>query len=68
MPDIRDMPIRNAQVTRTGASEDETWVRNTWTGEGWTGQPDNVAAIALVACLFVAGLVFLVLAAGELHP
>ena len=42
-------------------------VAKNWTGETWTGEPDTVAAIALAACLFVAGLVFLVLASGELH-
>ena len=67
MPDIRDMPIRDASVAKSVASEDETWTHEAWTGESWTGAPDNVAAIALGACLGIAGLVFLFLAAGEMH-
>jgi len=31
-----------------------------WTSEGWTGEQDAVAAIALVACLAIAALVFVV--------
>ena len=33
----------------------------------WTGEPDAVAAVALVTCLGIAALVFLLLAAVQLH-
>jgi hypothetical protein len=39
-----------------------------WTSEGWTGEQDTVSAAALAACLAIAALIFLFLAAGELHP
>ena len=39
-----------------------------WTSEGWTGEQDAVAAFALVACLAAAALIFLLVAAAELHP
>ena len=35
--------------------------------EHWTGEPDAVAAVALVTCLGIAALVFLLLAAVQLH-
>ncbi len=39
-----------------------------WTSEGWTGEQDAVAAIALVVCLAIAALIFVLLAAVELSP
>jgi hypothetical protein len=39
-----------------------------WTSEGWTGEQDAVAAIALAVCLAGAALIFLLVAAAELHP
>lgn len=36
--------------------------------EGWTGEQDAVAAIALVACLAIAALIFTLLAIIELSP
>lgn len=35
--------------------------------EGWTGEQDIVAAVALAVCLGVAGLIFLLIAAADLH-
>jgi hypothetical protein len=35
--------------------------------ENWTGEPDAVAAIALAVCLAAAALIFLIVAAAELH-
>jgi hypothetical protein len=35
--------------------------------EHWTGEPDTVAALALAACLAIAALVFVLLAAAQLH-
>jgi hypothetical protein len=40
----------------------------TWMSEGWTGEQDTVSAAALAASLAIAALIFLFLAAGELHP
>jgi hypothetical protein len=39
-----------------------------WTSEGWTGETDSVAAIALIACLAIAAVIFILLAAIELSP
>jgi hypothetical protein len=39
-----------------------------WASEGWTGEQDAVSAIALVACLAIAALIFVLLAAIELSP
>jgi hypothetical protein len=46
---------------------DESW-NDASRSEGWTGEPDAVAAIALVACLAIAALIFVLLAAIELSP
>jgi hypothetical protein len=39
-----------------------------WTSEGWTGEQDAAAAIALVACLAIAAMIFVLLAVIELKP
>jgi hypothetical protein len=39
-----------------------------WTSEGWTGEQDVVAAIALVVCLAIAAMIFVLLAVIELTP
>ena len=66
--------MRRISKTRAVAGGTKLWsgamkpFNDNRNSERWTGEPDAVAAISLAACLAAAALIFLLMAAMELHP